>query len=130
MPNKRVLYIEDDFDNQTLISLFVKKEPFDMITASNPKEAMDLLKTADPFDIIIVDLNLQEEGDGVPLIRDVRNMPQYASTPIFVFSGFDKTYFQQFGIDNMIQKFFRKPTSKSVLVSALKEFSDTEENQT
>lgn len=126
---KTILYIEDDIDNQTLVRLFLRNEPYDLITAETPQQALDVISSRD-VDIIIVDLNLQEEGDGVELIRSIRGKNGYETVPIFVFSGFDEQHFKKYGIETLIQYFFRKPTSKKDLIEALNNVGGKEVNQT
>jgi len=128
MPLKNIMYVEDDLDNHTLIKLFLRNEPWDVVTTESPDQALDALEQ-NTMDLIIVDLNLQGEGDGAELIRTIRQNPGYQETPIFVFSGFDEHHFKQYGIEELVQRFFRKPTSKKVLVEAISEFDDTKESQ-
>lgn len=129
MATKKILHIEDDQDNQTLIKLFLRNEPYELIGAETPDQALEIAKSQS-VDVIIVDLNLQGQGDGAEVIRSIRALENYKSVPIIVFSGFDQHHFRQYGIDDMINKFFRKPTSKKTLVEALRELVDTKENHT
>ncbi len=129
MKSKKILYVEDDQDNQMLVKLFLRNEPYELMTAETPQEAIDTI-SSHQVNAIIVDLNLQEEGDGVELIQSIRNLSGYQSVPIFVFSGHDEQHFKQFGIDDQIHRFFRKPTSKKTLIEALREFDGKEENRT
>ncbi len=120
MPEPTILYIEDEQENLTLIRLFLRKEPFQLLTAETPEKALQILESH-KVDLVLVDLNLQGEGDGAILVKAIRDNPKYKTTPVFVFSGFDEYQLQKHGIDGMVQKFFRKPTSKQVLVQALNE---------
>lgn len=123
MPVTNILYVEDDLDNQTLVKLFLKKEPWELKSAETPAQAMEILE-AEPIDLIIVDLNLQEQGDGAELIKDIREKPEYKDTPVFVFSGHDEHHFEQFDIKDLTHRFFRKPTSKKVLIEAIREIEN------
>ncbi len=127
MQSKQILYVEDDAANQMLIDLFFKKEPFELTMADTPEEAIGLVKSKS-FDAIIVDLNLRKEGDGAELIREIREIPDYESVPIFVFSGHDAHSFKEYGIENMIHTYFSKPVSKKDLIDALRESTETKEN--
>ncbi len=129
MQTKQILYVEDDTANQTLVKLFFKKEPFQLTTADDPDEALDLVKSTS-FDVIIVDLNLRKEGDGAELIRDIRNISGYETVPVFVFSGHDVHSFRDYGIEDLIQNYFSKPVNKKTLISALWEVLEIEQNQT
>lgn len=119
---KKILYVEDSADNQLLISLFLRQEPVDFHTADDIEQALE--KAADGgYDLFIIDLTLKQEGDGAELIKELRAMPANASVPIFVFSGFDEYSFRAYNLDDQIQRYFRKPASKSELVEAVREFT-------
>ncbi|MFO8029560.1 MAG: response regulator [Cyclonatronaceae bacterium] len=129
MPSKQILYVEDDSANQMLVKLFFKKEPFDLVPVDNPEDAMELMKS-NSYDVVIVDLNLRREGDGAELIRDLRTLPGYENVPVFVFSGHDVHSFQDYGIEDMISRYFNKPVNKKDLIQALREVLEIEQNQT
>ena len=128
MSIKSILYVEDDPNIQMLIRLFLRNEPYEIITADNPEEAQDAL-LSQSFDIIIVDLTLQKDGDGAELIRTIRKMPGYEAIPIFVFSGFDESHFRKYNIDGLIQRFIRKPAKKNILIDTIRSFHDTTRSQ-
>lgn len=119
---KKVLYVEDSADNQLLISLFLRQEPVEFHTADDPEQAL-AKAAAENYDLFIIDLTLKQEGDGAELIKTLRAMPDYASVPIFVFSGFDEYSFRVYNLDDQIQRYFRKPASKNELVQAVREFT-------
>ena len=129
MATKQILYVEDDNANQMLVKLFFKKEPFEMTGVDNPDDALELMKSQ-PFDVVIVDLNLRKEGDGAELIREMRKLSGYENVPVFVFSGHDIHSFKEYGIEGMISKYFSKPVGKKTLIEAIWEVLGTEQNQT
>lgn len=118
MENKKVLIVEDDPSNQTLFKLFLKNEPYDLIPAYSTQEAISLLES-ESVDVILIDLNLEGDGDGADLVRNIKKLPDYQSVPVFVVSGLDEQQFAEFGIKNQIDGYFRKPVRKKTLVSAL-----------
>ncbi|GAB3897709.1 response regulator [Larkinella knui] len=59
---------------------------FNIILASNPLEARELLKKGVVVDFIITDLSLSK-ADGMDLIQRVRKSTRYHSLPILVLSG-------------------------------------------
>ncbi len=111
-----------------LVKLFFKKEPLELICVDNPDEALGAMKSQ-PFDVVIVDLNLRKEGDGAELIRQLHNLPGYENVPVFVFSGQDIHAFKEYGIDGIVSRFFSKPISKKTLLGAIWEVLGIEQNQ-
>ncbi len=129
MVPKQILYVEDDNANQMLVKLFFKKEPFEMTGVDNPDDALDIMNSQS-FDLVIVDLNLRKEGDGAVLIREMRKLDGYENVPVFVFSGHDVHSFKEYGIEDMVNKYFSKPVGKKTLIEAIWEVLEIEQNQT
>ena len=129
MVDKQILYVEDDSANLMLVKLFLKKEPLELTGVDNPDDALELMKSQS-FDLVVVDLNLRKEGDGAELIRDMQNMSEYDNVPVFVFSGHDVHSFKEYGIEDMVNKYFSKPVGKKTLIEAIWEVLEIEQNQT
>ncbi|MDI6402748.1 response regulator [Balneolaceae bacterium ANBcel3] len=125
MASKKILYIEDDLDNHTLIKLFLRNTPWELSTSESAGDALKVMEEED-FSAFIVDLNLQDQGDGADVIQEIRKKEKYQETPIIVFSGFDEQHFKKYNVDHLTQSFFRKPTSKKVLLEALNDLLGTE----
>ena len=120
MDSKKVLIIEDDPSNQTLFKLFLKNEPYALIPAYSAEEALRFLES-EQVDVILLDLNLEGDGDGATLVQKIKQLPDCSSVPVFVVSGLDEQQFAGFGIDDKVNGYFRKPVRKKTLVSALAE---------
>lgn len=75
-----VLYVEDDPESRLLIRRVLQAEGYDVLEA---KDAADGLASATEQrpDLILVDINLPEV-DGLTLARQIKAVPDLASTPV------------------------------------------------
>lgn len=81
---QRILVIDDDESVRDLLDTFFKDQGFDVTTAANGKEGLELLKK-ESFDLFIVDLIMPEMG-GIDLLRAVSNLN--IDTPSIVITAF------------------------------------------
>jgi two-component system cell cycle response regulator DivK len=80
----RVLYIEDDDKNRLLVQRVMLAEGYEIITAANAREGINLAKTHHP-DIILMDINMPDmDGfmatDALREIKDLDHVPIIAVT--------------------------------------------------
>ena len=79
---KLVLTVDDSKTIRDMVSFTLKNAGFDVIEAEDGKIALDVVKGKKP-DLIITDLNMPNM-DGLTLIRELRNIADYKSTPILM----------------------------------------------
>lgn len=71
----RVLIVDDELDIQSSLSLALEDEGYEIVTATLPKEAEEILQTQD-FDLAIYDVWFPE-GDGLELLKHTKlNYPE------------------------------------------------------
>jgi CheY-like chemotaxis protein len=79
MKTPKILIVEDNFDNSQLVQLLLEREKFEVFTAVNGKEGLEVARRERP-DLIVLDLDMpvlsgwdmlkQLKDD--PAIRDIR----------------------------------------------------------
>jgi CheY-like chemotaxis protein len=67
---KKILLVDDNFDNALPLKMFLKLEGADVLTASSGAEALEILGKTD-FDVLISDIGMPKM-DGFGLIAEVR----------------------------------------------------------
>lgn len=82
---KRVLIIEDDSFLQGLEASKLRKEGFDVITASNGQDALKRMEEPN-IDVILLDLVLPNY-DGFEILKKIREKESLKKTPVIVFSN-------------------------------------------
>lgn len=84
---KKVLIIEDDSFLQGLEAGKLKKEGYEVITASSGEEAMKKIGEPDlDAGIILLDLILPN-FDGFTILQKIRSIDKLKNTPVIVFSN-------------------------------------------
>ena len=103
---KKILYVEDNFDNRVLVRRVLEADGYIMYEASTAKEAFAMLKTHQPS-LILMDINMPEI-DGYTLTAQIKENAAYKKIPIVavtanVLRG-DKERSLDAGCDGYIQK--------------------------
>lgn len=75
----KILYVEDEI----IIRVLVKRllSDYDVTICHTAAMAMDALRS-EPYDIILIDINLGLGINGIELCREIRATPGYDSTPM------------------------------------------------
>jgi two-component system cell cycle response regulator DivK len=102
----KILYVEDDLNNRTLIRRILGAEGYTVYDAANAANALEILKKLKP-DLILMDINLPEM-DGYTLTAQIRSLPNMGTVPIIaltanVMKG-DRERSLEAGCDGYIQK--------------------------
>ena len=113
-----IMVVEDEPMNMLLISEVLKKMGFHVIKASNGKEALEMLPSADPV-LIFMDVNMPEM-DGFTATYIIRNLPEpQCSIPIIALTADamqeDKERCIEAGMDDFISKPFKLKEIETVL---------------
>src|SRR6185369_1070794 len=82
---RRVLVVEDDFDTLHPLAELLRLRGYDVSTASEAEQGLDVARQFNP-DLIITDIALPGKS-GLHFIGAVRKDEQIRSTPIIVISG-------------------------------------------
>jgi two-component system cell cycle response regulator DivK len=107
MPEKStILYVEDDFNNRTLVRRVLEAEGYQLVDAANAGQAMKCLKEH-KIDLILMDINMPEM-DGYALTTRIKSVPEYAKIPIVAMTANvmrgDRERSLEAGCDGYIQK--------------------------
>ena len=84
--SKTILIIEDDIFLQGLEATKLKKEGFDILSASNGREAYNIFDSKVKIDLLLLDLMLPEI-DGFSILEKIKKDQSLASIPVIVFSN-------------------------------------------
>ena len=103
-----VLLVDDDRDIRDLVSAYLQKNGLRVTTAPTGRHMRQLLETAGPFDLVILDLMLPGE-DGLTLCRDLR-AGKFKTTPIIMLTArgdeTDRVLGLEMGADDYMPKPF------------------------
>lgn len=100
------LYVEDQIDSQILFKVQMR-DLKEIEFATSFEKAIPLLKSKH-FDLIVMDINLQGEYNGLDAMRAIKRMPNYADTPIIAVTAYilpgDRERFIKAGFNDFISK--------------------------
>lgn len=122
---KKVLVVDDEPDVITYLNALFEDNGFDVISATNGKEAFDLAQKEKP-DIISLDITMPEES-GLRAYRDLQENPVTKGIPVIIVTGVSYGYksFEKFLQTRRQVKppaaFFEKPIDREELLSKVKE---------
>ena len=112
-----LLVVEDDYENQKFLQIFLKRK-FNLEICDSSETFYEKLKEM-KFDIILMDISLRGKKDGLQLTREIREKPGYENLPIVGLSAHafqrDKDNAYNAGVD----VFLTKPVQNDVLMDTL-----------
>jgi two-component system sensor histidine kinase EvgS len=121
----RILLIEDDPQNRTIVKSFLKKEQLTFVEASNGKEGLNFLHK-DKFDLVLLDLKMPVMG-GREVLSELEK-EGWNSAPIVVMSASAQLP-EERELRKRVAGLLRKPFERVELFSILARFLPHEEIQ-
>ncbi|MCS6809348.1 MAG: response regulator transcription factor [Bacteroidota bacterium] len=118
MPQKTVLIVDDEEDILELLAYNLRKEGFDVIKASNGKEAIHTAIAHTP-DVIVLDI-MMPEMDGFETCKAIRAHPSTRSIPVIFLTAKSGEIDEILGLELGADDFIQKPISPRLLVSRIK----------
>lgn len=118
MSGKTILVVDDEPDIVELISYNLKKEMFNVLTASNGAEALSVAKKQRP-DAVVLDI-MMPEMDGFEVCRAFRSDPTTASLPILFLTAKAGEIDEILGLELGADDYLQKPISPRLLVTRVK----------
>jgi len=82
---KKILVVEDDPVNQTILLDFLAANGFETIGASTGPEGIERFE-ADAPDLLLIDIQLPRKN-GFELLQEIKGRPEGKSTPILLMSA-------------------------------------------
>ena len=82
---KKILVVEDDPVNQTILLDFLAANGFDTVGASSGPEGIERFETEAP-DLLLIDIQLPRKN-GFELLREIKGRPEGKATPILLMSA-------------------------------------------
>ncbi len=104
-----ILIVEDDGENQFFLTAILNKE-YELGIASNAEEALELLATRS-FNLILMDISLNQQMNGLQLTKLIRSGKQNQNIPIIAVTGHtfpeDRVEALEAGCNDYLSKPFR-----------------------
>ncbi len=129
----KILLVDDEPDILEIVGYNLSQEGYQIITASNGKEAIQKAQKETP-DLIIMDV-MMPEMDGMEACESIRKIPELNNTIITFLTARNEDYSQVAGFDAGADDYITKPIKPKLLVSKVKallrrSIEKTEKNDT
>ncbi len=118
----RILLMEDDRANRLVVSQLLRAVGYEVLTAENGREGLDVLETCEPVQVVITDSEMPVL-DGCDATRAIRASRAHAHLPIIILSGHSSEQHQdrfiQAGADAVLTKPARLADLQAAVVQVL-----------
>ena len=114
----KILLVDDEPDILEIVGYNLSQEGYQIITASNGKEAIAKAKKELPH-LIIMDV-MMPEMDGIEACGNIRKIPDLENTIITFLTARSEDYSQLAGFDAGADDYIAKPIKPKILVSKVK----------
>lgn len=116
-PKQKILIVDDEPDIIELIEYNLKKEGYQVFTASNGLEAIQVAKKTLP-DLIVLDI-MMPKLDGIETCRQLRAMPEFKSTFMVFLTARSEEYSEISGFNVGADDYIAKPIKPRALISRI-----------
>jgi len=116
----KILIIDDDFAVQTSLSLLLNQNNYETVTASNPKEALDVINE-EILDLIILDMNFTMETtgeEGLTLLKEIKNL--LPAIPVILITAWGSISLAVEGMKAGAVDFITKPWSNEFFLQSVR----------
>lgn len=114
----KILLVDDEQDILEIVGYNLSQEGYQIVTASNGKEAIVKAKKEHP-QLIIMDV-MMPEMDGMEACESIRKLPELANVIITFLTARNEDYSQVAGFDAGADDYITKPIKPKLLVSKVK----------
>ena len=114
---QKILIVDDEPDIVELIEYNLKKEGYQVYTASNGYEGIQVAKTVFP-DLIILDI-MMPKMDGIEACRLMRSLPEFKNTFMVFLTARSEEYSEIAGFNVGADDYIAKPIKPRALVSRI-----------
>jgi two-component system, OmpR family, alkaline phosphatase synthesis response regulator PhoP len=117
MKNIKVLLVDDEPDILEFIGYNLKKEGFEIETASNGVEGLKMAKIFKP-DLVLLDV-MMPQMDGMEMCTELRKLDSFKDTLVVFLSARAEDFSQLAGYEAGANDYILKPIKPKVLISKL-----------
>lgn len=121
----KVVVVDDDKDYLFTMETFLKRNDFEVLTADNGKDGLELIKKEQP-DVIFLDVMMETMFSGYEVCKAIRSDPELEFTPIVGISGMGDELgvkYEQYRDDKYFTPdvFVEKPVDKQLLMEVVEQ---------
>ncbi len=114
----RILLVEDNVVNQKVVLAVLRKRKFHIDVAGDGREALNLMETSPPYDLILMDVQMPVL-DGLETTRIIRKDPRWASLPILAMTAHAMTGDRERCLQAGMNHYISKPIQPAHLLATI-----------
>ena len=121
----KVLVVDDDADFQVIMRRMLEAEGYDVATAENGDQALEVARQTKPPDMVLLDVMMATTLEGVDVAHELKGDPSLQHVPIIMVSSIATSpHASEFPDEKPIpiDGWLSKPVSRSVLLKTLERF--------
>lgn len=113
----KLLITEDDLENQKFLNLFLKK--YFAVDICDSSDTFYKFMEQEKYDIILMDISIKGEKNGLDITREVKNNPEYKEIPVICYTAhaFNKDRIN--ALEAGCDVYLSKPSDVHTLLNAL-----------
>jgi two-component system, chemotaxis family, sensor kinase CheA len=119
MSDKTIMIVDDDLHLILSLTPRLEANGYKVISAMNTSAAIVMAQKNSP-DLVILDLRLPAESDGLMLLQQMRGATEFMKTPIIVLTAGDAASYKKRVLDAGATAFFQKPPDNDQLLGAIR----------
>lgn len=121
--DKKILIVDDDIDIITVVETILKKEGYNVISAGDKKEGLELMKTEKP-DLAILDVMMTTPYEGFELAKEMLENPELNKIPTLIQTSIDVLVTTKASVQAMAREFRKDPNYSDLSVLLVKNVTD------
>ncbi len=118
---KRILIAEDQYEVRELVQATLRIGNYQILQAENGMQAVEMARLHRP-DLILMDVMMPGEIDGLEATRRIRDDPATAGCRIIMLTAKGQTLDREEGLRAGADDYFPKPFSPLALIRKIEEF--------
>ena len=120
MGGKKILVVDDDKNNQYLISVILRKNGFDVVIAGDGSEGVEAAKKQ-PVDLVIMDLKMPGM-DGYKAAMGIRRLDDYQSVPIIALTSYAMAGDRKKALAAGCDEYMTKPINPETFMDEIRKY--------
>ena len=123
MEKDKILIVEDDYDTLMFLNLFLRKRF--MIESCRTDGGFDDLIKKSRYDLIIMDIAIKGNRDGLQLTRELKSSDSYKDIPVLCLTAHVMEQDKQNAFEAGVDYFLPKPVTNSILMNTIVSLLET-----
>jgi CheY-like chemotaxis protein len=116
---RKVLIVDDDARNIFALSTVLENQEMEILSATNGRQAIDLIKAHDELAIVLMDI-MMPEMDGYETMREIRRSPAFRNLPILALTAKAMKGDREKCLEAGASDYIAKPVDTDQLLSLLR----------